>query len=89
MCLLSVMGATGSGKTTVSQQLYPPNLTLTKSKPGQFINLVSGSNLRVGKGLKSCTNIVQMAVPFEIDGLLSFSSIPLDSTTPPKATQTY
>jgi hypothetical protein len=34
----------------------------------QFINLVSGSNLRVGRGLKSCTNIVQMAVPFEVDG---------------------
>jgi predicted GTPase len=34
----------------------------------QFINLVSGSNLRVGRGLKSCTNIVQMAMPFEIDG---------------------
>lgn len=30
--------------------------------------MVSGSNLRVGRGLKSCTNIVQMAKPFEIDG---------------------
>jgi predicted GTPase len=34
----------------------------------KFINLASGSNLRVGKGLHSCTNIVQVAQPFELDG---------------------
>jgi predicted GTPase len=61
------MGATGSGKTTVRQSrfVYIPGIDKGEL---QFINLVSGSNLRVGKGLKSCTNIVQMAMPFEIDG---------------------
>ncbi|KAF9781313.1 P-loop containing nucleoside triphosphate hydrolase protein, partial [Thelephora terrestris] len=45
----SVMGATGSGKTS-------------------FINLVSGSNLGVGKGLRSCTEAVQIAGAFYLDG---------------------
>jgi predicted GTPase len=67
MCLYSVMGATGSGKTTVRQSPFLCIPVVDRSKL-QFINLVSGSNLRVGRGLKSCTNIVQMAVPFEIDG---------------------
>jgi len=34
----------------------------------QFINLVSGSNLSVGKGLRSCTSIVQPAGAFNLDG---------------------
>jgi hypothetical protein len=34
----------------------------------QYINLVSGSDLRVGKGLESCTNNVQMSIPFKLDG---------------------
>ena len=34
----------------------------------QFINLTSGSNLRVGGGLESCTSSVQMAQAFELDG---------------------
>ncbi|KIL67658.1 hypothetical protein M378DRAFT_73626 [Amanita muscaria Koide BX008] len=45
----SVMGATGSGKTT-------------------FINMASKSNLRIGRGLESCTHIVQTAAPFVLDG---------------------
>ena len=35
---------------------------------GQFINLVSGSNLRVGMGLHSCTSEVQVAKAFQLDG---------------------
>ncbi|KAF9461786.1 P-loop containing nucleoside triphosphate hydrolase protein [Collybia nuda] len=40
----------------------------TGSGKTTFINLISGSNLRVGEGLKSCTSVIQMAVPFEIGG---------------------
>ncbi|KAJ7928822.1 P-loop containing nucleoside triphosphate hydrolase protein [Mycena leptocephala] len=31
-------------------------------------NLLSGSNLRVGKGLRSCTSTIQVAPVFELDG---------------------
>ena len=34
----------------------------------QFINLISGSDLRVGDELTSCTSDVQLARPFELDG---------------------
>ena len=34
----------------------------------QFINLISGSNLGVGKGLRSCTGAVQVAGSFNLDG---------------------
>ena len=34
----------------------------------QFINLVSGSELRVGAGLESCTSTVQAGKPFDVDG---------------------
>jgi hypothetical protein len=33
----------------------------------QFINLVSGSNLKVGSGLESCTQTVQSSTPFRLD----------------------
>ncbi|KAK7033306.1 GTP-binding protein A [Favolaschia claudopus] len=33
-----------------------------------FINLVSGSNLRVGRNLVSCTSVVQVEPPFLLDG---------------------
>ena len=36
--------------------------------PAQFINLVSGSNLCVGRNLESCTSTVQVAPPFTLDG---------------------
>ena len=36
----------------------------------QFINLVSGSNLRVGDQLESCTAEVEVSMPFEVDGQL-------------------
>jgi GTP1/Obg family GTP-binding protein len=34
----------------------------------QFINLVSGANLGVGQGLRSCTDKVQIAGAFDLDG---------------------
>lgn len=42
----------------------------TGSGKSTFINTVSGSNLRVGRGLMSCTETVQPAKPFELDGRL-------------------
>lgn len=36
----------------------------------QFVNLVSGSTLRVGDGLESCTTEVQLSIPFELGGRL-------------------
>ena len=40
------------------------------NSPGrlQFINLASGSNLRVGMGLESCTAEVKIADEFTLDG---------------------
>lgn len=40
----------------------------TGSGKTTFINDVSRSSLRIGKGLRSCTNIVQVAAPFQLDG---------------------
>ncbi|KAH7884700.1 P-loop containing nucleoside triphosphate hydrolase protein, partial [Phlebopus sp. FC_14] len=40
----------------------------TGSGKTTFINLASGSDLRVGAGLESCTNEVQTSVPFGVDG---------------------
>jgi predicted GTPase len=34
----------------------------------QFINLVSGSSLRVGTGLHSCTADIQVSHTFELEG---------------------
>ena len=61
------MGATGSGKSTVSRVCL---VVMTRISPGclQFINLASGSNLRVGKALKSCTDEVTSADEFTLDG---------------------
>ena len=62
-----VMGATGSGKTSVSRAR--PAITV-RSSPSrlQFINLASGSNLRIGLGLESCTAEVKLADKFTLDG---------------------
>ncbi|PPQ95244.1 hypothetical protein CVT26_014935 [Gymnopilus dilepis] len=49
IALIAVMGATGTGKTTL-------------------INMASGSSLRVGQGLKSCTDDVQATQRFSLDG---------------------
>ncbi|KAJ3498496.1 hypothetical protein NLJ89_g10213 [Agrocybe chaxingu] len=40
----------------------------TGSGKTTFINLASGSNLRIGRGLISCTNVVQVAEAFELGG---------------------
>ncbi|KAJ7678997.1 P-loop containing nucleoside triphosphate hydrolase protein [Mycena polygramma] len=40
----------------------------TGSGKTSFINIVSGSDLRVGRSLQSCTSTVQVASPFQLDG---------------------
>ncbi|KAJ7476014.1 P-loop containing nucleoside triphosphate hydrolase protein [Mycena latifolia] len=40
----------------------------TGSGKTSFINIVSGSNLRVGRTLQSCTSTVQVAPAFQLDG---------------------
>ncbi|KAJ7476013.1 P-loop containing nucleoside triphosphate hydrolase protein [Mycena latifolia] len=40
----------------------------TGSGKTSFINIVSGSNLRVGQTLQSCTSTVQVAPAFQLDG---------------------
>ncbi|KDQ07708.1 hypothetical protein BOTBODRAFT_166765 [Botryobasidium botryosum FD-172 SS1] len=40
----------------------------TGSGKTTFINLASGGDMRVGAGLKSCTDAVQIAKPFVLDG---------------------
>ncbi|KAJ6532001.1 P-loop containing nucleoside triphosphate hydrolase protein [Mycena capillaripes] len=40
----------------------------TGSGKTSFINTVSGSNLRVGRTLQSCTSTVQLASPFQLGG---------------------
>ena len=61
------MGATGSGKTSVSGLLL---VKMTRNLPDclQFVNLASRSGLRVGTGLGSCTADVQLADRFILDG---------------------
>jgi predicted GTPase len=34
----------------------------------QFINLASGSKFLIGGGLSSCTDVVQVSQPFDLDG---------------------
>ena len=45
-------------------------VTMTRNSLGclQFINLASGSNLRIGMLLESCTAEVQLADKFTLDG---------------------
>ena len=61
------MGATGCGKSTVRSVCLVP---ITRNSPGsaQFINVASGSSLRVGTGLGSCTSDVKLADKFTLDG---------------------
>ena len=60
------MGATGSGKTSVSSAILKCSHKLTRGL--QLINMGSGSSLRVGANLKSCTEEVQLANEFTLDG---------------------
>ena len=61
------MGATGSGKTSVSSA-YLVITTRNSFECLQFINLASGSTLRVGMGLESCTTEVKLSNEFILDG---------------------
>ena len=68
------MGATGSGKSAVRLLfLHRPwivetaNHTPSAGDDLQFINLVSGSKLGVGGGLRSHTKTVQLAGAFDLD----------------------
>ena len=61
------MGATGSGKTSVSRE-YPPVTIRSLLGCPQFINLASRSSLRIGLGLESSTTEVQLTDEFSLDG---------------------
>ena len=60
------MGATGSGKSTVSN-IRMETMTRNSRCCLQFINHASGSNLQVGKALNSCTAEVALADVFTLD----------------------
>ena len=60
------MGPTGTGKTSVSHRHFFFSLVLIFIF--QFVNLLSGSSLRVGSQLESCTNEVQLSRSFMLDG---------------------
>ncbi|KAF9223438.1 hypothetical protein BS17DRAFT_781854 [Gyrodon lividus] len=62
------MGSTGSGKTTVCRLVDFDDAEFAHKGNYQFINLASGSNLRAGSGLESCTNEVQTSLPFNVGG---------------------
>ena len=61
------MGATGSGKTSVRYRVLT-NCSLELTRDLQLINMGSGSDLRIGTNLKSCTAEVQLANEFTLDG---------------------
>ena len=65
IAFISVMGTAGSGKSTVCRTASCRVLTVKRS---QFINLVSGSNLRVSNHLASCTEEVTESNDFELGG---------------------
>ena len=60
------MGVTGSGKSTVSN-IRLATTTRNSRCYLQFINRASGSNLKVGKALNSCTAEVALADVFTLD----------------------
>ena len=61
------MGATGSGKTSVSM-VCSAMTTRNSLDCLQFINLASNSSLRIGMGLESSTAEVQLTDEFTLDG---------------------
>ncbi|KAF8972235.1 P-loop containing nucleoside triphosphate hydrolase protein [Flammula alnicola] len=65
--------ATAKASMTITLVVDDSDVTVavmgaTGSGKTTFINLASGSNLRIGRGLQSCTSIVQVAQPFELEG---------------------
>ena len=64
---ISVMGATGTGKSSVSD-LLSVEWNVVNNAHHQFINLASGSQLAVGSGLRSCTASVARSMTFELWG---------------------
>ncbi|KAF5327548.1 hypothetical protein D9619_004175 [Psilocybe cf. subviscida] len=49
---------------------YDSSIVMGSTGSGKttFINMASNSTLRIGSGLKSCTNVVQIAQPFSFNG---------------------
>lgn len=62
-----VMGMVGSGKTSVSQ-VTSTLLSRLIACIHQFVNLASGSALKVGDNLRSCTADTQASKSFQLDG---------------------
>jgi len=61
------MGPARSGKTQV-RRVCPVTLTPNSLRCLQFINLASGSNLRVGTTLDSTTSEVELSKEFTLEG---------------------
>jgi hypothetical protein len=66
--IFRVMGAPGTGKTTVIKYPTQQILILLYCYLDQFINLVSGASFQVGMGLHPCTSEVEKTLPFEFCG---------------------
>ncbi|KZP07744.1 P-loop containing nucleoside triphosphate hydrolase protein [Athelia psychrophila] len=79
--------AKSSSKTNVLDTLNVDIVIAVMGATGSgkttFINLLSGSELRVGRGLQSCTSVVQAAAPFTFQGrrVLLFDTPGFDDTT--------
>ncbi|KAI0925626.1 hypothetical protein AcV5_008311 [Taiwanofungus camphoratus] len=56
------------GYMTYDDEIAIAIMGATGSGKSTFINLVSGSNLEVGNGLKSCTSSVEISATFEMSG---------------------
>lgn len=64
----SSSGGTGTTRIVDPSDVAIAVMGATGSGKTTFINKVSGSTLRIGRGLQSCTSVVQVAQPFELDG---------------------
>ena len=61
-----VMGRSGAGKSSVSTEILVADETLILLF-FKFINLASNSSLKIGEGLESCTERVEMSEPFQLE----------------------
>jgi len=77
------MYATQATKTQGDTNIAIAVMGATGSGKTTFINTLSGSNLRIGRGLQSCTSVVQAAAPFQLDGhtILLIDTPGFDDTT--------